>query len=209
MLLPWEDDLLPESLTIFSFLSGGSKCLLASLGLLPLNFEPCSPSPLLWLLCFLPLRSLRLPEASVLVRFFSDLEVPPPLDDRGLLELVFDDVDFFFSPSFLTLDAGVTCDICGGSARMLLAVAEEGTSNGTDVAGDDDSMADAAIGTGVGDGDPDAGPDDRGATDDKQFGGGDTAPLPGSNAGCEAVVPFSRTSQFLTGCNIFDEVVSK
>lgn len=206
MLLPWED-LLPESLTIFSFLSEGSKCLIDSLGLLPLDdLEPCSPSLLLWLLCFLPLRSLRLPEALIFVRFFSYLEILPAVDERGLLELDFEDLGFFFSPSFLILDLGFACNICGGKARMLLAGVEE-ASSGTEVAGDD-SIVEATTGAVVDGGGPEAGPDDRGGTDDTQFCEDDAAPLPGSNAGCAAVVPFSRTSQFLTSCNVFDEAVN-
>lgn len=95
----WEEDLALESLAIFSFFSGGSRCLLASLEP-PEDDDLESPriSPFLWFLCFLPDSLFRLDDELVFEWLFSDLEEleeEPDLEEEEPADLEDDFVEDF------------------------------------------------------------------------------------------------------------------
>lgn len=130
---------------------------------------------------------------------------PADFEDDDFVE------DFLPSPSFRTfagagrvVDVGC-CDTISdnGGAPSWQGAASDGVVGNEAT---DDGTTDAGTGATVDDGGREPMGSGSGAAD-VQF-GGDTVALPDSSSGCTAVVPFSRTSQFLAGGNIFGEVVA-
>lgn len=139
-------------------------------------------------------------------------ELPDLEDEPADLEEDADFVEgFLFSPSFRIFAAAGGVVVVGCCEE----ISDDGGTPGRQGATTDGAVGnkeadvgavDASTGVIVDDGgrEPTGSAADCGA-DDAQF-GGDTVGLPGSSSGCTAVVPFSRTSQFFAGGNIFDAV---
>lgn len=143
------------------------------------------------------------------------LDEEPDLEDEPV-DLEDDDFveGFLTSPSFrIFAGAGGV----GGGGGCCEEISDDGGAAGRQDATTDGAVGNKAADVGAVDASTGAVVDDGGreptgsaadcGADDAQF-GGDTVVLPGSSSGCTAVVPFSRTSQFFAGGNIFDDAVA-